>query len=551
MRFRLTTAATIGLLIAAATAPAATAPDADAPPLFEGLGTHSRKITTTRPDAQKYFDQGLAFLFAFNHDEAIRSFKHAAALDPDCAMAHWGVAIASGPHYNKADLPPDRAKQAWASLQLARAKAKSAPPADQALIEALAARYADPNPDDRKPLDEAFAKAMRVAWERFPADGDIGALYAESMMDVRPWALWTTDGKPQPGTEQVVATLETVLKAHPNHPLALHLYIHAVEASPSPAKAEQAADRLRHLMPALGHMVHMPSHNYIRRGRWQEAGEANERAIKADDDYAKTVPGQGFYRMYMAHNHHMLAFAAMMQGQSAKSLAAVRTMLAGVPPQFAGDPKSAAIVDGYVVAPMEVMKRFGRWDDILAEPEPPEVFPIARAMRHELRGVAYAAKGRTAEAREEQKQFREAVKKVPEGAQFANNTAADLFAVAEDVLEGEILAREGKLAEAITALQSAAPKEEKLRYSEPPPWVLPVKHTLGAWLLKAGRAAEAEAVYRADLAQWPENGWSLFGLAASLEAQGRTAAATAARQAFDAAWKRADVTLPASCFCAK
>src|SRR5262245_5754621 len=385
MRSHLTTGLTVGLLIASAAAPA---PAADAPPLFEGLGNHSRKVTTTNTDAQKYFDQGLAFLFAFNHDEAIRSFKHAASLDPDCAMAHWGVSIASGPHYNKTDLPADRAKQAWASLQLARAKAKSASPGDQALIEALAARYTDPAPEERKQLDQAFAKAMRAAWERFPQDGDIGALYAESMMDLRPWEMWTTDGKPQPGTEEVVATIESVLTRHPDHPLALHLYIHAVEASPNPGKAERAADQLRQLQPALGHMVHMPSHTYIRRGRWQEALEANERAIKVDNDYAKTVPGQQFYRMYMAHNHHMLSFAAMMQGRSARSLAAVRTMLGGVPPEAAADPETAAILDGFVTAPMEVMKRFGKWDDLLAEPEPPAVFPIARAMRHELRGVA-------------------------------------------------------------------------------------------------------------------------------------------------------------------
>jgi tetratricopeptide (TPR) repeat protein len=544
MRSDLTTAVTVALLVAA---PALAA---DAPPLFEGIGNHSRKVVNDSAAAQKYFDQGLAFLFAFNHDEAIRSFKHAAALDPDCAMAHWGVAVASGPHYNKPDLPADRAKQAWASLQLARAKAKTATPADQALIEALADRYADPAPADRKPLDEAYAKAMRAVWERFPEDGDIGALYAESVMDLRPWALWTPDGKPQPGTEDVVATLEAVLGKNPDHPLALHLYIHTVEASPNPGKAERAADRLRRLQPALGHMVHMPSHTYIRRGRWQEAAEANERAIKADGDYAKTAPGQQFYRMYMAHNYHMLAFATMMQGQSAKSLTTARAMLAGVPPEWATDPRNAAIVDGYGTAPLEVMKRFGRWDDLLAEPEPPEIFPIARAMRHELRGVAYAAKGRIAEAREEQRRFRETVTKAPEGATFGNNTAADLFAVAADVLEGEILAREGKLDDAVAALRSAAAKEDRLRYSEPPDWVVPVKHALGAWLLKAGRPAEAEAVYRADLAKWPENGWSLFGLAASLEAQGKTAEAAATRRAFDAVWKRADVTPPASCFCA-
>jgi tetratricopeptide (TPR) repeat protein len=524
---------------------------ADAPPLFEGLGSHGRKVSTNSPAAQKYFDQGLAFLFAFNHDEAIRSFRHAATLDPACAMAHWGVAIASGPHYNKPDLPADRARQAWDSLRNARAKAATCPPADRALIEAQAARYADPTAEsDRKQLDEAYSKAMRAVWEKFPDDGDIGALYAESMMDLRPWALWATDGKPQPGTEVVIATLEAVLNKHPDHPLALHLYIHAVEASPTPAKADGPADRLRRLEPALGHMVHMPSHIDIRRGRWQDALEANERAIKADDDYAKTVPGQQFYRMYMAHNHHMLAFAAMMQGQSAKALSAVRTMTAGVPPQWLADPKHAAIVDGYVAAPLEVMKRFGRWDDLLAEPEPPTIFPIARAMRHELRGVAYAAKGKVAEAREEQRLFGEAMKKVPDEARFGNNTAADLFAVAADVLEGEILAREGKLDEAVAALRSATAKEGKLRYSEPPDWVVPVRHTLGAWLLKAGKATEAETVYRADLAQWPDNGWSLFGLVASLEAQGKSAEAAAARKLFDVAWKQADVTPPASCFCA-
>jgi tetratricopeptide (TPR) repeat protein len=554
MRSHRVTAATIVLSFVASVVllfAMAVAFAADAPSLFEGLGNHSRKVVTANPAAQKYFDQGLAFLFAFNHDESIRSFKHAAALDPDCAMAHWGVAIASGPHYNKPDLPPDRAQQAWDSLQKARAKAKACPPADQALIEAQAARYADPSAEsDRKQRDEAYAKAMRAVWETFPDDGDVGALYAESMMDLRPWALWTADGKPQPGTEVVVATLETVLTKHPDHPLALHLYIHAVEASPNPGQAERAADRLRRLQPALGHMVHMPSHIDIRRGRWQEAVEANERAIKADGDYARTVPGQEFYRMYMAHNHHMLAFAAMMQGQSAKALAAVRAMIAGVPPAWLADPKHAAIVDGYVTAPMEVMKRFGRWDDILAQPEPPEIFPIARAMRHELRGVAFAAKGHSAEAREEQKLFREAVTKVPEKATFGNNTSADLFAVAVDVLEGEILAREGKLDEALAALRSAAAKEDKLRYSEPPDWVVPVKHALGAWLLKAGKPAEAEAVYRADLVQWPDNGWSLLGLTASLEAQGKSAEADAARKAFEAAWKRADVTPPASCFCA-
>jgi tetratricopeptide (TPR) repeat protein len=369
------------------------------------------------------------------------------------------------------------------------------------------------------------------------------------MMNLRPWDLWTTDGKPQPGTEEIVATLEAVHKLNPDHPLGLHLYIHAVEASLEPGRADAYSDRLRQLQPALGHMVHMPSHIDIRRGRWQAAVEANERATLADAKYAKTVPEQNFYRLYMAHNYHMLAFAAMMQGQSKKALDAVRAMAAGVPAEWVAKPGNAAIVDGYLAAPLEVMKRFGQWDEILKEPEPPELFPIARAFRHELRATAYAAKGQIAEAREEQRLFREAAKKVPQDATFSNNKAADLFAVAEDFLEGEIKLREGKLAESTELLKAAVAKEDKLRYAEPPDWAIPVRHALGAVLLKMDKPAEAEAVYREDLRRWPDNGWSLHGLAASLEAQGKKDEAAAAKAKFETVWKRADVKPPSSCFC--
>jgi tetratricopeptide (TPR) repeat protein len=519
------------------------------PPLFGGLGKHTRPVTTASPDAQKYFDQGLNFLFAFNHDEAIRSFRHAAALDPNCAMAHWGVAVANGPHINNPVVPPDRAKAAWAALELARGKAKAGPEVDRALIEALAARYADPPPADRRPLDEAYAKAMKAVWERFPGDADVGAFYAESLMDLRPWDLWTRDGQPRPETPEVVATLEAVRKLNPDHPLALHLYIHAVEASPDPGKADEAADRLRHLAPGLGHLVHMPSHIDVQRGRWQAAVEANRRAIDADRKYAEAVPGQGFYRLYMAHNHHMLAFAAMMQGESGRALDAVREMVAGVPKEWVAVPENAAIADGFLAAPLEVLMRFGRWDDILREPEPAASFPIARTLRHHARGVAYAAKGEPARAREEQQAFRRAAKQTPKEATFGNNTAADLFAVADDMLEGEILVAEGKVKEAVAALRTAVGKEDQLRYDEPPGWMIPVRHALGATLLKAGEPAEAEKAYREDLRRWPENGWSLFGLARSLEAQGKGREAAEVSKRFREAWKRADVRLSSSCFC--
>src|SRR5262245_3099511 len=428
-----------------AESPTAGAPSKSKVIQYTGLGVHTRPVATSSPEAQKYFDQGLGFTYAHNHDEAVRAFRHASELDPDCAMAHWGASLSLGKNYNYPLFPPEKAKAAWKSLELAQATSKNESEANRALIEALAARYADPLPKDTRPLEEAYAKAMKAASERFRKDADIGALYAESLMNLRTWDLWTFDGKPQPETPEILKALQTVLEFAPTHPLANHLYIHACEASPHPEKADAAADRLRDMQPALGHMVHMPSHIDIRRGRWQAAIEANDKAIVADRNYAKTVPEQGFYRMYMAHNHFMLVFAAMNQGESKRALKVVRDMLADVPKDWVAKPENAAVADGFVAAPMEVMKRFGMWAEILQEPEPPEIFPIARAMRHHIRAVAYAAKGETANAREEQKLFREATKKPAKDATFGNNKAADLFAVGDDMLEGEIVVREGKM----------------------------------------------------------------------------------------------------------
>jgi tetratricopeptide (TPR) repeat protein len=555
MRFILTSAAMLVLANVPGRLPAEPPKPGSQPTskvtLYKGLGKHTRPVATANPEAQKFFDQGLNFMYAFNHDEAVRAFRRAAELDPDCAMAHWGISLSLGKNYNYPLFPPEKAEAAWKALESARAKAKAESEANRALVEALAARYADPLPKETRPLEEAYAKAMKAVWEKFPKDADVGALYAESLMNLRPWDLWTIDGKPQPETPEILKSLQAVVELDPKHPLANHLYIHASEASPHPEKADAAADRLRDLQPALGHMVHMPSHIDIRRGRWQAAIEANDRAITADRNYAKTVPEQGFYRMYMAHNHHMLAFAAMMQGESKRALTAVRDMLADVPKDWVALPENSAIADGFVAAPLEVMKRFGQWDEILKEPAPPEIFPIAGAMRHHIRAIAYVAKGETAKAREEQKAFREAAKKPAKDATFANNKATDLFAVADDMLEGEILVREAKMEAGIKALRAAVAKEDKLRYSEPPAWVVPVRHALGAFLLKDGQATEAEAVYREDLRRWPDNGWSLFGLAASLETQGKKAEAAAVRAKFDEIWKHSDVKIPSSCMCQK
>ena len=516
-------------------------------PLFEGLGPRSRRVSTTSADAQRYFDQGLKFLHAFNHDEAIRSFRQAAVFDPSCAMAWWGIAYACGPHINNPIVDEAHARDGAQALAKASSLAAAASPVERSLISAVTKRYADPMPKDRSALDKAYAEAMRAVWNENPGDTDVGAFYAESLMDLRPWDLWMHEGQPQPGTDEVTKTLETVIAREPSHPLALHLYVHALEASPHPDKADAAADRLRELQPGLAHLVHMPSHIDVRRGRWKEAERANEQAIAADEAYRRVRPSQGFYRMYMLHNHHMLAFAAVMRGESGRAIRAIDAMIAAVPPDWAR--QNAAIADGALAMPLELRMRFGRWDEVLAAPEPEVIFPTARTFRHALRGAAFAATGKVAEARSELEAFREAKKQVPDTATVVINKAVDVLGVAEPFLTGEVLYHEGKTEEAFTALREAVRREDALRYSEPPDWIIPVRHALGAALMRSGRYAEAERVYRDDLVRHPENGWSLFGLARSLELLGKADEAAGVRARFEKAWADADVKLSSSCFC--
>ena len=548
----------IGLILTAACArpPAPAVPTANVAarsaeevPHFEGLGPHTRKVTTNVPEAQRYFDQGLAFLYGFNHAEAIRAFTKAADLDPRCAMAWWGIAYASGPHINNSVVPPEREAAGFEAAARARDLAASGTAVEKALIEAVSARFASPQPSDRGPLDRAFAAAMGKVAAAHPGDADVGALHAESLMDLHPWDLWRHDGTPQPWTPPIVAQLEQVLAVAPSHPLATHLYIHAVEASPDPGKADAAADALRNLMPSVGHMVHMPSHIDVRRGRWQEAILANTKAMKADDEYRALFPKQDFYRIYMAHNHHMRAFAAMMVGRSELALASVREMISKIPEDWL---KSYALAaDGWVAMPLEVMMRFGQWEGILAEPEPPDYLPFSRSLRHYARGVAYAATGKVEEARGEQRAFQEQRAKVAPEATFGNNKSQALLDVAEKVLEGEILIRAGRIDAGLAALREGVQKEDALVYSEPPDWIQPVRHPLGAALLEAGRHAEAESVFREDLAKLPGNGWALFGMGRALRLQGKDAEAAEFETRFAAAWKGADVTITSPCFCQK
>lgn len=527
--------------------PATPKPDvaADEVPLFPGLGTLHRSVTTMSPEAQKYFDQGLAFMYAFNHDEAIRSFRKAATLDPKCAMAEWGIALANGPHINFPMLPPERAKAAHEAM--ARARTGAASPVERELIAALDKRYHDPEPEDRKPLDQAYADAMRGVYAAHPDDADIAALFAEAMMDLRPWDLWKDDGSPQPGTEEIVATLEKTIAKSPQHPLANHLYIHAVEASREPGRATAAADRLRTMQPGLGHLVHMPSHIDVRTGRWEEAIAANRAAIDADARYTALRPQQGFYRVYMAHNRHMLTLAAMMTGKSELAIKTIREMVEKVPPAFIKE--NAAVIDGFLGMPFEVLMRFGKWDAILAEPEPTANLPIARLLRRYARGVAFAAKGDLAHAREEQKLFLDARAQLPKDATFGNNAAHDLMLIAEHVLAGEILFNDGKQKEGIAELRLAVSSEDKLRYAEPPDWIQPVRHALGAALMRASLAKEAEDVYREDLTRLPNNVWSYQGLARSLRVQKRDAEAKDVEAKLAKAMVGADIELTSSCMC--
>jgi tetratricopeptide (TPR) repeat protein len=517
-------------------------------PLYDGLGSYTRKISTKSAEAQKYFDQGINFYFGFNHGAALRAFQAAETLDPDCAMNYWGVALACGGDINFPGLPPEMADLAWNQIQLAREHAIHASSVEQAMIEALANRYAEHQPDDRSSLDQAYADAMRTVWKKYSDDPDVGSLFAESMMDLRPWDQWTADGKPEPGTEEILATLETVLETRPQHPFANHLYIHALEASPHPERALAAADRLRDLQPGLAHEVHMPSHIYIRVGHWEDAVTANLEAVAADRRY-RSVFGEpkGFIVFYAAHNHQMLAYAAMMTGQKKLAVQHIREMIQGIPEEDIKE--NAAVAEAYCAEPYEVLIRFGLWDEILAESDHPEFMVFTRAFRHAARGIAFAAKGDTKSARTEQAAFLEAAKSIPANNKLGNNWCDSVLKVVTPMLNGETLVREGDVEGGLAELRKAVGAEDALKYDEPPGWILPVRHSLGANLMQAGRYAEAEQVYRDDLAHLPGNGWSLFGLARCLQLQGKRNEASAVEARFQKVWANADMRITSSCLC--
>lgn len=506
---------------------------------FDDLGTHTRRVTTTNREAQRYFDQGLRLLYGFNHDEAARSFARAFQLDPRCAMCAWGVAYALGPNYNVPMLA-DRFALAWAALGQARALAPNTTPVERALIEALSTRYRGPEPHGREeqhPLDVAYAKAMMRVAKQFPDDDDVQVLAAEALMDVRPWQLWSRDGKPAPETLTIVSMLETVLARSPDHPGANHYYIHAIEASPYPERGLPAAKRLGSLMPGAGHTVHMPAHIYQRVGMYADASAANRAAIVADRAYlAKTKP-PGYYPMYIGHNYGFLAYSAAMEGRSAESLAASREAAKAIPPQMLDMMPG---MDFFTAEPLLVMVRFGKWNELLAEPRPDPRYNALTGLWLHAQGMAHAATGSIADARANLDELRALIAKVPPDEQASNNTTRDVLEVGAKVLEARIAQAEGD-PRALDLWAQAVALEDKLTYAEPADWFYPTRHFLGAALLEANRPKQAEAVFRKDLEQHPHNGWALTGLAQALRAQGRTREAQEVQREADRAWSRADI----------
>lgn len=487
--------------------------DAAQVPLYDNLGTLHYPITTTVPLAQRYFNQGLRLYYAFNHQEAIRSFKEGARLDPACAMCYWGIALAYGPNIN-APMDAANGRLAYAAIQQAGHHAKRVSAREQALIHALAARYTAEPPADRAALDTAYAGAMADVMQRFADDSEAKTLYAESLMDLSPWNYWTADGNPKPDTTRVLSQLEQVLAAEPDHPGASHLYIHAVEAV-QPERAVKAAERLADLMPGAGHLVHMPGHIYIRVGRYEDAIKANEHAVHADEVYIRDQgPAVGIYVLgYYPHNYDFLAFAASMIGREQQTITVADKVAALVPKELLHEP-GMAFLQHHLTRNLQMRVRFGRWDELLSADGPDETLPIARAVWLYAHGRALAARGHLKAANATLVQLRMIARDprvMPLRLEF--NSVGAVLGIADEVLAGHIAAAKGDLPGAITHLWEATRREDALVYGEPPEWTVPVRQELGVLLLKAGRLEEAAYVFRDDLKRFPKNRWSQQGLA--------------------------------------
>jgi len=510
--------------------------------LMSGLGDLHHPISTSNPEAQKFFDQGMRLIYAFNHQEAAGSFERAAELDPKMAMAYWGLAEAVGPNYND-PADPDRYKQAHEAIAKAEALAVSASPSEKAYIAAMALRFpADPAADHRLAA-ERYHNAMGDVVKQFPDDLDAATLFAEAGMDLHPWGLWRPDGTPEGGTEDIIAALESVLKRDPNHMGAIHYYIHAVEASPNPERALAAANRLAALAPAAGHLVHMPGHVYIRTGDFESAVKTNQLAAAADRAYLQASGSPGLYgAMYYSHNLHFIAACSSMNGNYAEAHKAAEMLATHVGPMV----KDIPPLEGFMTVPLAVEVRFQKWDQILAMPQPPAAMQTTTVFWHFARGMALAAKGKVAEAEAEHHIVSEAADETPPDQVFAmpvNNKAKDVLNIATNVLGAKIALAKHDSTGAISLLRRAVAIQDTLKYDEPPDWFYPVRESLGAVLLLNGNAAEGEKVFREDLDRNPRNPRSLFGLAEALRAQNRAYDAQFVDKQFQSNWKSTELKL--------
>lgn len=514
---------------------------------YYDLGGFHHKVSTESNQAQLWFNRGLALCHAFNHEEAVRCFERALQEDPAMPMALWGIAYAWGPNINNLEIESHQIAQAANCLHLAELHSKNASPIEKDLISTLALRYATPVPENRHSLNKTYSDAMRKLHKKYPEDVLVTALFAEALMNLRPWNHWSPDGKPAEETLEIVKVLEDGLKRYPNNPALCHFYIHVMEASPTPEKALPAADALRNLMPGAGHLLHMPSHIDVLVGNYDAANKANQRAIAADTEYLKREGAYNFYTLYRVHNYHFLVYGAMFDGQSELALKTAREIPKQVPEDFLKN--WSDFLDAFMPMPLHVLVRFGRWDEILSEPEPAEYLPMSRSTWHYARALAYATKGMVKKAEAEQAAFHKTLATVPKTSILFNNTSRDILGVANKMMAGEIAYRKGEYKFAFEQLRQAVQLDDALNYDEPWGWMQPARHALGALLLEQGQLAKAESVYRNDLRRHPNNIWALHGLAEALEKQGKKQDAQEYRSQFELASVRTDVKVDRSCYC--
>lgn len=515
------------------------------PKLYDNLGTLHHPISTSSDLAQRYFDQGLRFVYAFNHEEAIRSFEEATRQDPSAPMPYWGIALALGPNINAA-MSKENGRRAVEAVKQARSRLSAAAPAERSYIEALTKRYIGAPRASRAALDKAYADAMRSVYKAYPEDADAGVLFAEAMMTLRPWDFWTGEGMPKPGTQEILSTLEAVLEQFPDHPGACHYYIHAVEASRDPQRALACADRLPALMPGAGHLVHMPAHIYLRLGMYHRSSERNADAARADEQYLAGAHLAGEYADgYYSHNLHFLWSSLMMEGRSAEALKAATSLMSTITDEEARTDRGKEV---YLTTKLLTWLRFGQWENLLREPPPPKGLHLVEGTWRLGRGMALVATGRLPGAEGERQALVTLTKQFRRSKNQHDKLERDLLKIAERLLAGQIAVQRRRYEEAIKTFREAVKIEDSLQGAEPPHWALPVRHYLGPVLLLAGRAPEAEAEYRTDLKWYPDNGWALFGLLQSLKAQRKDADAADVSSRFEKAWLHADVALAASRF---